>query len=222
MFDLIKRSFSDPRIYILVQKTLGATRLRCIAVDEFLAPLPGERILDIGCGPGDILEILPEVDYVGFDTEPGYIDYAKRRYRGRGEFHCELFEERHAAQLASFDGIMLLGVLHHLDDAYACRLLSLLARILKPGGRLVTLDPCFTEDQSKAARWVAMQDRGVFVRNAAGYESLMQGSFKNRHAEIRHNTTRIPSTERLVRLTNPIGGGQPDWAQTPERRSLCL
>jgi SAM-dependent methyltransferase len=222
MFDLIKRSFADPRIYILVQKTLGATRLRRIAVDEFLAPLPGERILDIGCGPGNILEMLPEVDYVGFDTEPRYIDYAKQRYNGRGEFHCELFEERHAAQIVPFDGIMLLGVLHHLDDAYALRLLSLLARILKPGGRLVTLDPCFTEDQGGIARWVALHDRGVFVRDAQGYESLMRDSFKNRHAEIRHNVTRVPSTERLVRLTNPIGGDQPDWVQTPERRSLCL
>jgi len=209
MFELIKRSFADPRIYILVQKSLGAPRLRRMVVDEFLLPRPGERILDIGCGPGNILEMLPQVDYVGFDTEPRYIDHARRRYDGRGEFHCELFEERHAARLAAFDGIMLLGVLHHLDDAYARRLLGLLAHSLKPGGRVVTVDPCFTEDQSKIARWVALHDRGLFVRDAQGYASLMRGGFKRQHAEIRHNVTRVPSTERLVRLTEPIAGGQP-------------
>ena len=37
------------------------------------------RHLDIGCGPGDRLSSLPEVNYTGFDLDPNYIAAATRR-----------------------------------------------------------------------------------------------------------------------------------------------
>lgn len=48
----------------------------------------GDRILDIGCGTGDVLHSLPHVQYVGFDINEKYIATAKRRFKGRGEFVC--------------------------------------------------------------------------------------------------------------------------------------
>jgi len=41
---------------------------RILHVENYIRPRDGDRILDIGCGPGDILEFLPSVEYLGFDV----------------------------------------------------------------------------------------------------------------------------------------------------------
>ena len=55
---------------------------------EYVKPVAGEKVLDIGCGPGEILEELPAVDYLGFDISTKYIEAALKRYGQRGRFFC--------------------------------------------------------------------------------------------------------------------------------------
>jgi SAM-dependent methyltransferase len=76
----------SPSLYVRWQRILGAYRLRQICLDDVLKLRAGERVLDIGCGPGYILDYMPKVDYVGFDTEPRYIEYAIEHYADRGRF----------------------------------------------------------------------------------------------------------------------------------------
>ena len=109
----------------------------------------------LAAGLGYILDYMPSVDYVGFDTEPRYIEYAKQHYSDRGRFFCEHFTLAHVAKFKPFDAIMLMGIIHHVDDAVAEDLFGLLAKCVAPHGRVVTLDPCFTPTQSRFARWVA-------------------------------------------------------------------
>ena len=49
----------SPPVYIRWQRILGADRLRQICLDQFLQLREGERVLDIGCGPGYILDYMP-------------------------------------------------------------------------------------------------------------------------------------------------------------------
>src|SRR4051812_38034740 len=57
-------------------------------VKEYIRPRPGDRVLDIGCGPGDFLSDMPEVDYLGIDISKPYIEAAKSRFCTRGRFVC--------------------------------------------------------------------------------------------------------------------------------------
>jgi SAM-dependent methyltransferase len=64
------------------------------------------RMLDVGCGPGELLRCVPGVTYVGFDSNPSYIERAKRIIGDRGTFFAERYEEsdieRHAPSTPRF------------------------------------------------------------------------------------------------------------------------
>ena len=47
---------------------------------------PHVRLLDVGCGTGDVLEYLPQVKYTGVDISKVYVASARRRYPDRGTF----------------------------------------------------------------------------------------------------------------------------------------
>jgi 2-polyprenyl-3-methyl-5-hydroxy-6-metoxy-1,4-benzoquinol methylase len=215
----LHRFLSLPRLYIRWQHICAADRLRLICLNQFLKLREGERVLDIGCGPGYILHYMPKVHYVGFDIEPRYIRYAKKHYGDRGQFFCERFTGAHVTRFAPFNAIMLLGIIHHLADPEVEDLLGLVTKCLDPNGRVVTLDPCFTPGQSRISRWIAQADRGGFVRDEQGYRRLASREFVSVEATLVRNVCRIPSTELIMHLREPLVGDGGQLAR-PTRSSV--
>ena len=191
------------RVYLAVQKLLGADRLRRRCVDR-LQPRDGERILDVGCGPGYILDYMPSVIYHGFDTNPDYIEYARRRFAGHGHFYCEEFTVRHLDTLFPVDAALLMGVLHHLPNDVGHAVVDLMRQVLAPAGRLITLDPCLEEGGSAIARYMATNDRGAYVRDRRGYLSLVSDRFARTEVELCRNVCRVPTTEIIMRCSGPV------------------
>lgn len=165
-------------------------------VREFIRPFPGCRILDIGCGPADILAQLPPSigEYVGFDMNPGYIEAARRRWGGRGTFHCRKVEAATLPAGAAYDIVLANGIVHHLDDAETLRLFDIAHRALERGGRLLTYDNVHLENQHWFARWLIARDRGKAVRTREGYEALARSRFARVDAAVLHDTLRVPYT----------------------------
>ena len=89
-------SFWDPRkflelppVYNFFQKAVGADKGRRHFIEEFVAPLAGGRVLEVGCGPGTNCEWFPDnIEYVGCDIDEKYIAYAKKQYGSRAEFYA--------------------------------------------------------------------------------------------------------------------------------------
>lgn len=193
----------DPRLYIGLQKGVGSDQIRYRCLDE--AELkPGERVLDVGCGPAQYLDHLPDQDYVGFDTSEAYIRYARRRHGKRGDFRCETLAEAHLRKLGQFDAVLLFGVLHHLDDAQCAALLDLCARALAPGGRVVTFDPTLHAGQGRVARWMAEHDRGGYVRRPESYNALADRSFGDVRAGLMNARCRVPISVYQMRMASPL------------------
>jgi arsenite methyltransferase len=109
-----------------------------------LAASPGERIVDVGCGPGFycaelIEEVGPEGFIVGVDASPQMLSLATRRCEGHDNV---VLHQADATSLpvedSSFDAALCVQVLEYVPDVAAG--LAELYRALRPGGRMVVWD----------------------------------------------------------------------------------
>ncbi|MFQ5946924.1 MAG: class I SAM-dependent methyltransferase [Anaerolineae bacterium] len=98
---------------------------------------PGAQVLDVGCGTGiwlDRLKVAYDIRGFGLDVSPRSIREAKT---SSSDTHAFLLGD--ASQIpfddASFDAVISLDVLEHVADQDSC--LAEMARVLKPGGRLL-------------------------------------------------------------------------------------
>jgi arsenite methyltransferase len=105
---------------------------------------PGDRILDVGCGPGfyvtELLEAVgDEGSVVGVDSSADMLAVAAKRAAGHGNVE---FHQADATSLpvsaASFDRAVCVQVLEYVRDVPAA--LSEMHRALRPGGRMLVWD----------------------------------------------------------------------------------
>lgn len=129
------RSFE--RLYLI-----GDAERRRAIVRAALAVTPGERVLDVGCGPGfycaELLEeVGPSGTVVGIDGSAAMLALAARRCGDRVALH-----EGDATSLpvedASFDAALSVQVQEYVPDIATS--LGELHRVLRPGGRVLVWD----------------------------------------------------------------------------------
>lgn len=199
----VREILSVPAIYRAFQGLIGGNARRNYA-RQYLRLEPGMRVLDIGCGPGDIVSCLdPSIDYTGVDLSPAYIASARKIFGTRGRFFNESVNDLTLREPESFDRVMANGLIHHLTDAETRSLLDVAQRALKPGGWFVSIDGCLEAGQSKIARYLIGKDRGEHVRDRGAYLALVREVFPQVEFEIRHSLMRVPYTHIIMRCPQP-------------------
>lgn len=95
------------------------------------------RLLDVGCGDGQSLEILADLGWVvsGVEVDPSAVEVA--RSRGLDVRHGTLADAAFAED--TFDVVTSSHVIEHVHDP--ADFLAQSRRVLRPGGRLVTVTP---------------------------------------------------------------------------------
>ena len=91
-----------------------------------------------------------------------------------------------------------MGVLHHLTDRECDTVFASAARVLRPGGRIVTIDGAFVPGQNPLARLLLRMDRGNHVRAPDEYMSIARRHFSDATATVTHNLLTIPYTHCIV------------------------
>ena len=168
-------------------------------VDDYVKPSPGDKVLDLGCGPADLVSLLPDVSYTGIDSNQDYIESAKRRFGDRAQFLCaDACAVDLGESAGSFDLVIASGVLHHLDDRAAERFIGVAHSALATKGRFIALDGCRVPNQSALVGWLLANDRGRFVRSRDEYECLAYTRFEEVSSDLRDDLLRIPYTHCIL------------------------
>ena len=102
-------------------------------VVEWLAAQPGERILDLGCGDGQLTARLAETGAIVTGVDASAEMVAAARARGVTAHHAPA--ENLPFDGASFDAVFSNAVLHWVRRQDA--MMKEVKRVLKPGGRFV-------------------------------------------------------------------------------------
>ncbi len=101
---------------------------------ELLEPKPGERILDLGCGTGQLTNSIASsgATALGLDASPDMIGQARQNFP---KIRFVLADAANMQFENEFDAIFSNAALHWMLDAVAVA--QAMAKALKPGGRLV-------------------------------------------------------------------------------------
>lgn len=133
---------------------------------EALAPKPGERILDVGCGTGSFAILIkqaePGAQIVGLDPDPEArrIAVAKAEIAGvEIEWHSGF--ARDAANFGQFDKVVSSLVFHQVPVEEKCAGLAAMFKATKPDGRVLIAD--YAEQRS----WL-MRQAFKIVQSADG------------------------------------------------------
>lgn len=201
LIDFAKKALSFPIVFDTYQSMVGSPGAHRRIIFKMVRPQTDERILDIGCGVGAIVPFLPEdIDYVGIDLSAPYIAKAQKDYGGRRTFVCTDVSAADADMLGTFDRAVAFGMLHHVPDDVADQVAALVKRVVKPGGRFFTIDPCYVPGQNPIAKLLIDNDRGQFVRDEAGYRRIVSG-LGNVKAKLHHDLLRVPYTQLVMEVT---------------------
>jgi ubiquinone/menaquinone biosynthesis C-methylase UbiE len=126
--------------YDLIAKLLGADAARKLMVEQ-IAPAPGERVLEVGCGTGTLLLELkraqPAVEVTGLDPDPKALALARRKAERAGVSIAldEGFGDALPYGDGTFDVVASSFMYHHLKAEEKAGMLREVRRVLKPGGR---------------------------------------------------------------------------------------
>lgn len=130
--------FADGTAY---EQSMGAwSRLAGDIFLDWLAPRPGLRWIDVGCGNGAFTELLIErcapAEVQGIDPSEGQLAYARKRLEGRvaefrkGDAMALPFPERR------FDAALMALVIFFVPDPAKC--VAEMARVVRAGGVVAT------------------------------------------------------------------------------------
>jgi len=116
-----------------------------IYIDEFIANLSGKKVLDIGCGAGQITDYLTQKGFevIGLDFSHKLLKIAKRNFPNSKFILADICEYEQNEQV---DGIITKDVLFHLSDENLVSVLQKFRRMIKPNGNL-----CIIMDMPKEA-----------------------------------------------------------------------
>ena len=189
-----------PPVYRLLNRVIGNEKFRRWFIDRIVAVKSGQTLVDLGCGPADILaELDAGVRYIGLDISEAYIEAARQRYGERGLFLAGTVNDwRRDPRIRDADVVLAYGLFHHVDDDETLAIFQCARDVLRPGGRLVFLEPCLLLWQARRSVFMMAQDRGQNVRTEQEWKRLITAVFPTATTSVVTNANRLGYTHLIA------------------------
>jgi len=189
----LKQILSHPLAYNFLQNLLLKKKSQGLLINKYVKPDKNDHILDLGCGPGSLVDFLPEgIHYTGVDVSAKYIEDAKIKYGNKYNFICNNIVDIDFSSIGTFNKVIAQGFFHHLDDSTIINLMNCIEPALSKQVQLASIDGCYIEGQNLISKFLLSNDRGDFVRTELEYIDLLKSSFNNVESFIHDDLLRIP------------------------------
>jgi ubiquinone/menaquinone biosynthesis C-methylase UbiE len=172
---------------------------------------PDDRVLDLGCGIGNILIALAErIPFtrpaVGVDVSPALIDIGRREVAQAGLSDKIDLRVAAATRLAfdeaSFDVALTSHVIKHLDDEALALTFRDVARVLRPGGRFLLWE--FKKSPLSAPLFISAKATGLppafVLRGEATLRAALTRAGFSKVDRVRTGFFLVPPVPRIALL----------------------
>lgn len=148
---------------------------------HLLSPKTGEKILDVGCGTGDLAYQISQAgaEVVGIDSAASMIQQARLKYPA---LKFEVADARKMQFINRFDAVFSNAALHWMQPPDA--VLNSIWLALKPGGRFIaefggknnvgTITMAITSAARELNCLLSMQDSPWYLPSIGEYTALME------------------------------------------------
>jgi len=109
---------------------------------NLIKPHLGKRVLEVGCGTGNIIQYLKDKDVLGVDIDPAYLSIAREKFKNKKNINFKLFNlDKGLKTFKKFkpDTIVCINVLEHIEKDE--KFIKECESVLSPGGRLILFVP---------------------------------------------------------------------------------
>ncbi|MGH7796751.1 MAG: class I SAM-dependent methyltransferase [Candidatus Binatia bacterium] len=164
---------------------------------QLLAPQPGERILDLGCGDGALTEKIAAAGAIVYGADSSLAQVEAARRRGLNAF---VIDGRQIALKQLFDAVFTNAVLHWIQPPD--KVVEGVARCLKQGGRFVgEFGGKGNVETIRAALHSALRKRGIdpwsadpwYYPSPEAYRQLLiRSRFAVDYCELIPRPTKLP------------------------------
>ncbi len=173
---------------------------------DLLAPRPGERVLDLGCGDGALTEKLVALGAVVVGVDSSAEQVAAARARG---LEAHVADGQALAFAAEFDAVLSNAALHWMTRPDA--VIDGVWRALEPGGRFVgEMGGAGNVERVKAALTAALARRGLDAAAVDPWYFPRPDDYAGRLAGRGFRVEEIALHARPTPLPGRLG----DWLET--------
>lgn len=171
---------------------------------------PGDKVLDVGCGTGDLTLEAKKLAgaagrVYGIDASPNMIEQARKKAARIGSdvtFQVGLIENIDFPE-NQFDVVLSSLMMHHLPDGLKRAGLAEIYRVLKPGGRLLIVDM-----QSTSSGLLGQRLTDFMIQIHGGH-AAMQDNITKQISFVEAAGFSIAETEKINRQLSYILARKP-------------
>ncbi|MBI4058771.1 class I SAM-dependent methyltransferase [Candidatus Microgenomates bacterium] len=141
-----------------------------------LGKTDGKSIFDLGCGTGVLAPLFSPKSYMGIDIDPTLIEYAQSHHP---RYKFEAGDATNVKLKNKFDIVLVVGVIHHLNNRNVKKFIDVIKMHLKKDGRVLIVEAIPPIFKWNLLSYINRKmDRGAFIRDLDVYKKFVTPDFK--------------------------------------------